>query len=130
MKSKNLLKQKIKDAITLKFASGVKDQEIFEKLSGQIYYFITRKPGFTKSHISRGLRDYLTEENREYAILALADIYLDYIKEKEEIENKLDRSVKDILYASDNGNEIIKSILRDEKMIKRMRTSSCDHLYR
>ena len=121
MSNEQILKKGIKDSFTIKFNEGEQPQAIVERLSNQFYKFITKEPGFTRAHISRGMRDIVTEENRGEVITALFNIYFNRISHASQISNEIDNYVKDIIGSSGDINKLVSIILHNKEMTYRVR---------
>ena len=129
MDNKEMLKIKIREAFVIKSREGQDDKEIYEQLTEQFHRFITREPGFTSKNISRGMRELVTEKNRNQIIIALADIYFDYVKRNPEPTDKCDIAIKSKLKETDDTIEIIRTAFNEE-VIKRMRRCGCCCFFR
>lgn len=121
-----IIKRKIQDSFVIKSREGETFKKICEDLSTQFYRFITKEPGFTSQYVSRGMREVLTEENREAIEEALVNIYLGFIgKNGNVLKDKYDNYVKDIIENSGDLDKLRKTILGNREMIRRMRRNSC-----
>lgn len=125
MTNEEILKRAIKDSFTIKFNEGADSSSICEKLSKQLYKFITKEPGFTSANISRGMRNIVVEENRDAITLTILNIYFEYIDKNDRFKDKNDNYVKSILESSANMDKLVKTILNNKEMIYRMRKSIC-----
>lgn len=124
--NEEILKESIKDSILIKMGEGQNVDQICEALSNQFYKFIVREKGFTSRNISRGMRDIVTEENRQSIIVALANIYFDFINRNSNVlKDNYDNYVKDVLSNSGDLNRLMRTILGNREMIYRMRSSFC-----
>ncbi len=124
--NEEIVKIGIRDSILIKTREGQSIEQIYKALSNQFYKFISREEGFTSQNISRGMRDIVTEENRQAIVVALGNIYFDFISKNGNVLNdKYDNYVKDMLENSGDLNRLMKTILGNREMIYRMRRSFC-----
>lgn len=120
-----IIEKRIQDAFIMKANSGEEVQEICDKFSNQLYHFMVKTPNFTNEHISRGLREIITEKNRKAIINSLLNTYLKYISSNSRFQNKNDSYIKSQLEQKQDINVIAQIILSNEEMINRIRTSNC-----
>lgn len=120
-----IIEKRIQDAFVMKANSGEEVQEICDKFSNQLYHFMVKTPNFTNEHISRGLREIITEKNRKAIINSLLNTYLKYISSNSIFQNEKDAYIKSQLEQNHDVNAIAQLILSNKKMINRIRTINC-----
>lgn len=123
MTNEEIIKKGIRDSIVIKIGEGEEFDQICESLSNQLYKYITKAKGFTSKNVSRGMRGFLIEENRELIKETLCNIYFDFVSKNNNLKNKYDNYVKDIIESSGNLDKLSTMILKNEAMIYRMRRS-------
>lgn len=126
MDSSQLLMKKIQNSYIINANEGEDLIAIRERIMHQIRRFLSKDLTLHPRNVSRGMRDFVTEENRGNVIAGLAGIYFDYIESREDFNSNYDRYVKDMIKKT-SPNQLIEIILKNDGLRDRMGNVSVNY---
>ena len=119
MNNTELLMKKIQNSYIININEGKDPTKTRERLMGQICAFLNREPNLRSTDISRGMRDFVTEQNRSNVIAGLASIYFEYIESSKDFNSDFDRYIKGMINKR-TTSQLIDIILRNKNLLNRM----------